>query len=70
MFAKIWVQHDQGGAIGLAFKLIDWVFFIIWVFGVIVKRDVVQTYARTPKASLPARAIVFKHDNQINNIWK
>ena len=47
MFAKIWVQHDQGGAIGLAFKLVDWVFFVIRVFGVVVERGVVRTYART-----------------------
>ena len=70
MFAKIWVQHDQGGAIGLAFKLFDWVFFVIQVFGVVVERGVVRTYARTSKASLPARTIMLKHDNQINNIWK
>ena len=70
MFAKIWVQHDQGGAIGLAFKLFDWVFFVIRVFGVLIERGAVRTYARTSKASLPARTIVLKHDNQINNIWK
>jgi hypothetical protein len=47
MFAKIWVQHDQGGAIGLAFKLVDRFFHVIWVFGVIIERGVVRTYART-----------------------
>ena len=70
MFAKIWVQHDQGGAIGLAFKLIDLAFFIIRVFGVVVERGVVRTYARTSKASLPARTIVLKHNNQTNNILR
>ena len=47
MFAKIWVQHDQGGAIGLAFKLVDRFFLIVRVFGVIVERGVVRSYART-----------------------
>ena len=47
MFMKNWVQHDQGGAIGLAFKLFDWFFHIVRVFGVFVERDVVRTYART-----------------------
>ena len=70
MFAKIWVQHDQGGAIGVAFKLVDWVFFVIRVFGVVVERGAVRTYARTSKASLPARTIVLKHNNQTSNIWK
>ena len=47
MFAKNWVQHDQGGAIGLAFKLFDWFFNVVRVLGVIGERVVVQTYART-----------------------
>ena len=47
MFAKNWVQHDQGGAIGLAFKLFDWFSHVVRVLGVIGERVVVQTYART-----------------------
>ena len=47
MFAKIWVQYDQGGAIGLAFKLFDEFFFVIQVLGVVIERVVVRTYART-----------------------
>ena len=47
MFAKIWVQHDQGGAIGLAFKLFDEFFFVIQVLGVVIERVVVRTCART-----------------------
>ena len=47
MFMKIWVQHDQGGAIGLAFKLFDEFFFVIQVLGVVIERVVVRTYART-----------------------
>ena len=47
MFAKIWVQHDQGGAIGLAFKLFDWFFHVVWVLEVVGERIVVRTYART-----------------------
>jgi len=46
MFAKNWVEHDQGGAIGLAFKLLDWFFHVVRVLGVIGERVVVQTYAR------------------------
>ena len=64
------VQHDQGGAIGLAFKFFDGFFFVVWVFGIVVERGVVRTYARTSKASLPARTIVLKHNNQTSNIWK
>ena len=70
MFMKIWVQHDQGGVIGLAFKLVVWLFHVVRVLGVDVKRGVVRTYARMSKASLPARTIVLKHNNQTNNIWK
>ena len=47
MFMKIWVQHDQGGAIRLAFKFIDLIFHVVRVLGVIGERVVVQTYART-----------------------
>jgi hypothetical protein len=47
MFAKIWVQHDQGEAIGLAFKLFDWFFHVVRVLGIVVERGVVRTYART-----------------------
>ena len=47
MFMKIWVRHDQGGAIGLAFKLIEWFFNVVRVFGIVVERGVVRTYART-----------------------
>ena len=47
MFAKNWVQHDQGGAIGLAFKLFDGFFFVIQVLGDVVECVVVRTYART-----------------------
>ena len=47
MFAKIWVQHDHGGVIGLAFKLVVWLFHVVRVLGVDVKRGVVRTYART-----------------------
>jgi hypothetical protein len=47
MFAKNWVQHDQGGAIGLSFKLFDWFFDVVLVIGVIGERIVVQTYAHT-----------------------
>ena len=46
MFAKIWIQYDQGGAIGLAFKLFDWFFYIVRVLEVVGKRIVVRTYAR------------------------
>ena len=46
MFAKIWVQQNQGGAIGLAFKLFDW-FFVVGVFWVVVERGVARTYVRT-----------------------
>ena len=41
MFAKTWVQYDQGGVIGLAFELVDGFFFVIWVFGIVVERSVV-----------------------------
>jgi hypothetical protein len=41
------VQHDQGGAIGLAFKFFDGFFFVVWVFGIVVERGVVRIYART-----------------------
>ena len=34
------------GAIGLAFKFVDGFFLVIWVFGVVVERGVVRTYAR------------------------
>ena len=47
MFEKIWVQQNQGGAIGLAFKLVDGFFFVIRVFGVVVECGIVRTYART-----------------------
>ena len=47
IFVKLWVQHDQGGGIGLAFKFVDGFFLVIWVFGVVVERGVVRTYART-----------------------
>ena len=47
MFAKTWVQYDQGGVIGLAFELVDGFFFVIRVFGIVVERSVVWTYART-----------------------
>jgi len=47
MFAKNWVQHDQGGAIGLAFRFFDGFFLVVRVFGVVVERGVVRTYART-----------------------
>ena len=67
---KFWVQYDQGGAIGLAFKLVDGFFLVIQVFGVVIERDVIRTYARTSKASLPARTIVLKDNNQTSNIWK
>ena len=67
---KFWVQYDQGGAIGLAFMLVDGFFLVIQVFGVAIERDVIRTYARTSKASLPARMIALKHNNQTNNIWK
>jgi len=36
MFVKLWVQHDQGGAIGLAFRLIDRFSLVVRVFGVVV----------------------------------
>ena len=35
------------GAIGLAFKLFDWFFYVVRVFGVVVERVVVRTYAHT-----------------------
>jgi hypothetical protein len=41
MFAKTWVQYDQGGAIGLAFELVDGFFFVIRVFGIVVECSVV-----------------------------
>jgi len=41
MFAKTWVQYDQGGVIRLAFELIDGFFFVIRVFGIVVERSVV-----------------------------
>ena len=47
MFAKIWVQHDHGGTIGLAFEFFDGFFLVVWVFGVVIERGDVRTYART-----------------------
>ena len=47
MYSKIWVQHDQVGAIGLAFKLVNRFFLIVRVFEVVVERGVIRTYART-----------------------
>ena len=47
MFMKNWVQHDQGGAIGLAFKFFDLVFNVVSVFWVVAELGVVRTYART-----------------------
>ena len=47
MFMKIWVRHDQGGAIGLAFKFFDLVFNVVSVFWVVAELGVVRTYART-----------------------
>jgi len=47
MFAKTWVQYDQGGAVGLAFELVDGFFFVIRVFGIVVECSIVWTYART-----------------------
>ena len=67
---KFWVQYDQGGAIGLAFMLVDGFFLVIRVFRVLIELDVVRTYTRTSKASLPAQTIVLKHNNQTSNIWK
>ena len=57
---KIWVQHDQGGAIGLAFRFFDGFFFVVRVFGVVIELGVVRTYARMSKVSLPARTIAIK----------
>ena len=44
MFMKNWVQHDQGGrgAIGLAFKFFDLIFYVIWVFWVVVEFGIVE----------------------------
>ena len=47
MFMKIWVQHDQGGAIGLAFKFFNLIFHVVRVLCVVVEFGVVRTYART-----------------------
>ena len=58
------------GAVGHVFKFFDLIFHVVWVFWIVVEFGVVRTYARTSKASLPARTIMLKHDNQINNIWK
>jgi hypothetical protein len=44
---KFWVQPNQGGAIGLAFKLVNGFFLIVRVFEVVVERGDVRTYART-----------------------
>ena len=49
MFAKNRVQHDQGGAIGLAFKLVVKFFLVVRVLEIVVKFVVVRTYARTLK---------------------
>ena len=35
------------GAIGLAFKLFNWIFQVVRVLGVIAERVVVRIYART-----------------------
>ena len=41
IFVKLWVQHDQGGAIGLAFGLVVGFFLVVRVLGVVVKLIVV-----------------------------
>ena len=41
MFVKLWVQHDQGGAIGLASGLVDGFFLVVWVLEVVFVCDVV-----------------------------
>ena len=46
---KFWVQYDQGGAIGLAFKFFNGFFLVIQVIGVVVERGVIRTYTRTLK---------------------
>ena len=35
------------GAIGLAFKFLDLIFHVVWVFWIVVGFGVVRTYART-----------------------
>ena len=57
---KFWVQHDQGGMIGLAFGLADRFFLVVQVLGVVIKRVVIYTYVRTSKASLLVRAFADK----------
>jgi len=37
------------GAIGLAFKLFNWIFHVVRVLGVVAERVVVRIYARTSK---------------------
>ena len=42
----LWVQYDHGGAIGLAFELVNWFFHVVRVLRIVVERGVVRTYAR------------------------
>ena len=68
MFMKIWVQHDQGGVIGLAFKFFDLIFHVVRVLWVVVELGVVRTYART--SNVTNYPDEHNQTKQTNNILK